>query len=363
MPLTRFSMFSLALIALHAKAAQELQSTLDDYRASQDVPGVSAVVVRHNDVVFAGASGFADIESATPMTPDTVLYIGSVTKTLTAILMLQLIEADQLSLDDHVDSLNSTTAVTVMSLLTHSSGLPREGNFGYWFTGAFPDNDELREYLLNAPLRETPRASANYSNIGYATLGLLAAQILDEDYSEVLRARVLKPLRMDASGGRGPAEGIARGYTPANRVVPSPKRPFAGVGEAVGNRYVREYHDARAMSPAFGAYSSANDMGRLLRFLLGYSGNEVLSPAMRAQMYEPRFAGWGYGLRIRRIGDRTIARHDGWFAAHRTHMILDVTNGIGVFVMANSDNATPGKIAEALLDAAPASRTESIERD
>ena len=253
MPLTRASIVCFALVALHADAAQELQSTLDDYRASQDVPGVSAVVVRHNDVVFAGASGVSDIASATPMTPDTLLYIGSVTKTLTAILMLQLIEADQLSLDDHVDSLGSTTDVTVMSLLTHSSGLPREGNFGYWFTGDFPDNGELREYLRTTPLHETPRASARYSNIGYATLGLLAAQILDEDYSELLRARVLEPLQMNASGGRGPADGIARGYTPADRVIPSAERPFAGVGEAVGNRYLREYHDARAMSPAFGA--------------------------------------------------------------------------------------------------------------
>ena len=244
--------------------------------------------------------------------------------------------------------------MNVMNLLTHSSGLPREGNFGYWFTGEFPDNDGLTEYLLNVSLREAPGVSARYSNIGYATLGLLAAQILDQDYSEILRARVLEPLQMNASGGRGPPGGIARGYTPANRVIPGPERPFAGIGEAVGNRYLREYHDARAMGPAFGAYSSANDMGQLLRFLLGDSGNEVLSPAMRAQMYEPRFSGWGYGLKIQHIGDRTIARHDGWFAAHRTHLLLDIENRIGVVVMANSDDATPGKIAEAMLDAAHA---------
>ena len=104
-------------------------------------------------------------------------------------------------------------------------------------------------------------------------------------------------------------------------------------------------------------------MGRLLRFLLGDSADEVLSAAMRAQMYEPRSSGWGYGLRIRRIGDRMIGRHDGWFAAHRTHMIIDVTNGIGVFVMANSDNATPGEIAEALLDAARGADTTTAGDD
>ena len=368
MPTTGLSILCSAIVALHANAANELQSTLEDYRSSQDVPGLSAVVVRQDQVIFAGASGFADLESARPMTPDTVLYIGSVTKTLTAILILQLIDEQQLSLEHAVAGIavqpyRNTSAVSVRSLLTHSSGLPREGDFGYWFSADFPDDVALKQYLLQAPLRNAPSASAHYSNIGYAALGLLATQILEQSYSEVLRARVLKPLQMNASGGRGPAQGVARGYTPADRIIPRPERPFAGVGEAVGKRYSREYHDARAMSPAFGAYSSANDMGRLLRFLLGYSGDGVLSPAMRAQMYEPRYADWGYGLRIQRIGDKTIARHDGWFAAHRTHMLIDVDDGIGVFVMANSDNATPGRIAEALLEATRSGDPVSGEQD
>jgi len=348
---------ALLLITLAASASTDLQAVLERLRRTQDVPGVSAIVVRPGETLFAGASGLADIESASPMTADSVFYIGSVTKTLTSVLVLQLIEAEQISLSDRVagiavDKLSGSPPITVTNLLSHSSGLAREGDFGYWFTADFPGNESLAHYLTDAPLRSTPGTSSHYSNIGYAALGLLVEQVTEQSYDDALRDRVLAPLHMSASGGRGPASEVATGYTPANRIIPSLERPFAGVGKRVGSRHVREYHDAHAMSPAFGAYASANDMGRLVSFLLGHTGDEVLSQAMRARMYERQASGRGLGLKITRLAGRSVARHDGWFAAHRSHLILDVDNGIGVVVLANSDNATPGKIAEALLEAA-----------
>lgn len=348
---------ALLLVALAASGSSGLQAVLDRTREAQDIPGVSAVVVRHGEILFAGASGLADIESASPMTADSVLYIGSVTKVLSAILVLQLVEADRILLDDPVSGIAAAASgdsppVTIRNLLAHSSGLDREGDFGYWFTADFPDNEELAHYLATTSLRFAPGGSFHYSNIGYAALGLLVEQETEQSYSDALRDHVLAPLNMSASGGRGPAKAVAKGYTPANRIIPSPERPFAGVGKRVGNRHVREYHDAQAMSPAFGAYASANDMGQLVSFLSGHTGDEVLSQGMRTRMYERQASGRGLGLKITRLAGRTLARHDGWFAAHRSHLLLDVENEIGVVVMANSDNATPGKIADALLEAA-----------
>lgn len=344
------------LAALAAFGPSNLQSVLDHARSAQDVPGVSAVVVSRDEILFAGASGVADLKSSTPVTADSVFYIGSISKVLTAILILQLVETNDLSLDDTgaVIGVNSEP-ITVAHLLTHSSGLEREGNFGYWFTADFPDRDALAHYLANTELRSPPGLSLHYSNVGYAALGALIEQVSELRYGDALRTRVLAPLGMQASGARGPANDIVKGYTPADRIIPSPERPFAGVGEPIGNRHVRMYHDARAMSPAFGAYASASDMGRLASFLLGHGGDEVLPKAMRSRMQERQSSGWGLGLNIRRLSGRNVARHDGWFAAHRTHLLLDVENGIGVVVMANSDNATPENIANALLEAALAS--------
>jgi len=152
------------------------------------------------------------------------------------------------------------------------------------------------------------------------------------------------------SGASGPTAGISNGYTPPGRLLPSERRPFAGVGNAVGDRWERMYHDARAMSPAFGAYSSAQDLGRLAMFLLGNGDSDVLSTEMRSRMYERQPSGWGLGLKLRFRNGRPISRHDGWFAAHRAHMILDADAGIAVVVLANSDSASATRIADALYD-------------
>jgi hypothetical protein len=100
----------------------------------------------------------------------------------------------------------------------------------------------------------------------------------------------------------------------------------------------------------------------LANFLLGYGHDRVLSPAMRALMHEDQLSGRGFGLQVQRLAGRTVARHDGWFAAHRSHLLLDINNGTGVVVLANSDNASPGKIAEALLEAALSAVNKSGKR-
>jgi len=345
------------VLALAASGTSGLQSVLDDYRQSQDIPGISAVVVSDDKVTFSGASGVADLKSATPMNADSVLYIGSVSKVLTAVLVLQLVESGKLSLGTPIanvglDQVTDHAPISPAHLLGHSAGLEREGNFGYWFTADFPDNKALLEYLNGTRLRSEPGASLHYSNIGYAVLGQLVEQVTGKSYSEALRERVLGPLRMTASGARGPAADAVMGYTPVGRILPSSTRPFAGVGARVGNRHERSYHDARAMSPAFGAYASANDMGKLLIFLLGAGGDAVMSTAMRERLFERQASGRGLGLRVGQIDGRRVARHDGWFAAHRTHVLLDIENRLAVAVLANSDNASTGEIAEALLAAA-----------
>jgi len=350
------SLFLLAAFA-GAAASPDLPTLLDELRIAQDVPGVSAVVIRDDTVLFSGASGFADIESATPMSTDTKLYIGSLSKVLTAVLVLQLVETQRLGLDDPVPGIalgrpDAAPPVRVSHLLSHSAGLDREGDFNYWYTTEFPDAGALDRYLETTQLLSVPGAGMHYSNIAYGALGRVIERTLGQSYGDALRSRVLEPLHMNATGAPGPAADIANGYTPPNRLLPDSARPFAGVGRRVGDRHVRLYHDARAMSPAFGAYASARDLGTLARFLLGHGGDTVLSRRMRLRMREPQSSGWGLGLKLQAIGGRPVARHDGWFAAHRSHVLLDADSDIAVVVLANSDSASPQAIAEALYAAA-----------
>jgi len=335
----------LASIVFGTGHAGDIEAVLDRALQEQAIPGLSAVVVRDGEVLYSGGRGVADLASGRAMSDATVMYIGSLSKILTAVLVLREVESGRLAM---TDALERTPAITVLDLLVHRSGLPREGRFGYWFSGEFPDVAELAAYVDRARLDFEPGSRTDYSNVGYAALGQFVAERAGQDFEALLRARVLKPLGMDDSGARGPARDLASAYTPPGRLIPDSERPFAGVGEAIDGRHVRVYHDAGAMSPAFGAYSTARDMGCVVLFLLGHGGEDVLSKQMRARMFEPVASNRGLGLRVKSIAGRRVARHGGWFAAFQSHLLLDPARGIGIVVLANSDSASPGVIVDAL---------------
>lgn len=342
--------------ALSVTSTPQFQTTLDRMRTEQQVPGISAVITVADQIIYAGASGVADLETDRPMTADTAVYAGSLSKIFTAVLILRLVEQSKLSLHQPVSGIatqsgDAAPGITLAHLLTHASGLTREGNFDYWFTGLFPDRATLSSYLCNAKLQQPPGTSLNYSNVGYAKLGLVIEEVTGQPYNEVLHSQLLVPLGMTSSGTSGPTADIARGYTPTGRFLPDQQHPFAGVGQKVGNRYLREYHDANAMAPAFGIYTSAMDMARLTRFLLGYGNTQVLSTEMRERMRTRQPSGWGMGLKLDTLNGRSVARHEGWFAAHRSHLLLDIDAKLSVVVLTNSDSGEPAKIAEKLHEA------------
>ncbi|MDT8321217.1 MAG: serine hydrolase domain-containing protein [Xanthomonadales bacterium] len=356
MTLKVFWLGMVAAMSLNTAPAADIDAVIDRAMQKQSIPGVSAVVVRDGQVIYSSGRGVADIESGRAMDDETVMYIGSLSKILTAVLALQQVESGRLAM---TDTLDRQPTITVRHLLTHQSGLPREGGFDYWFSGEFPDAPTLAAYVDRAPLEFEPGSRTRYSNIGYAALGALLADRAEQDFETLLRARVLEPLGMEDSGARGPAPGVATAYSPAGRLIPDSERPFAGVGDAIDGRHVRVYHDAGAMSPAFGAYSTARDMGRLLMFLLGNGREGVLSREMRVRMYEPVASNRGLGLRMESLDGRRVARHGGWFAGYRSHLLLDPARGIGIVVLANSDSASPDAIVDELFRTAAQSYTEA----
>ena len=333
--------------------------------ASDSDPGLAAVVIMDGEAVFAGARGLADIESGQALSVDTPMYAGSLSKVFTAVVVMKLVENGDLVLDEPVDfgqPPGQDAPFNVRSLLSHASGLPREGNFGYWFSGEFPGRSHLREYVT--PLLSEVRSGgdARYSNIGYAVIGLAAEKATGRPFESLLREMVTQPLGMTQTGAPGPAPDIARGYSPPNRLIPSRERPFAGVGRKIGNRHLREYHDAKAMTPAFGIYTSARDLGKLAQLLIGDEHPGLLAPVTRARMREAQDSGWGLGIGVGSVDDNRVATHSGWFAAHRSFLLLDAGNGIGVAVLANSDDGVPARVARALYRVALSQR-ESSESD
>jgi CubicO group peptidase (beta-lactamase class C family) len=343
------------------EALPSWQQVLDGARRRAGLVGVSASVVRSHAVLFVGGSGQADLVTHRPMTADTVLYAGSLSKIFTAVLALRLRDDKRLTLGAPLRALRDKghPTFTTEHLLTHTAGLERESPFSYWFTADFPDDKALRAAMATAPLRSTPGTRWHYSNVGYALLGQVLGEAAGTSYADALKAKVLSPLSLDTSGADGepPLVTLAMGYTPRGTLLPSPAQPFAGVGEQVGERHERLYHRAKAMTPAFGVYSSARDLGKLGQTLLGHADDtRVLSARSRQALFAPKVAVnrsgtkfWSLGLKLLRRQGQVIARHEGWFAAHRSHLLIDPQLKVAVAVMANSDDAAPAQLADVLM--------------
>ncbi len=89
------------------------------------------------------------------------------------------------------------------------------------------------------------------------------------------------------------------------------------------------------------------------------SGGSGLADLEAGRRMTAQAAGRGIGLRVSKLNDRAVARHDGWFAAHRSHLLLDPEAAIGTAVLANSDDAAPALLAEALVAATLGLETDS----
>ncbi len=344
---------TLLLSATSALQTVDYAAVLETFQQQQDVPGIAAAVVVGDRAVFVGGTGLSSLETRGPVTADTVFYLGSVSKVLTALLVLGMAEDGLMALDEDLEfRAGGGSSIAPAEILSHTSGLPREGPFGYWFTADFPQWPALIEFAGNTPLDFEPGSRTAYSNVGYAVLGGIAARRLNLSFDAAIRQRLLEPLNMRHTGSIGPAPEVARGYTPPGRLLPSAERPFAGVGARAGDRYVREYHDARAMAPAFGMYSSAADMAKLLSFIVSTADSPAPSETERKKLYVAQASGRGLGMQPDSFDGRPIARHSGWFAAHRSHMLVDPRPAIGIVVLTNGDNARPARIAEALLELA-----------
>lgn len=336
-----------ALILVSADLSASATSLLDSYQADGELPGVTAAIVTDANVVWEGATGNADLAAGTQLTTETPLYAGSLSKVFTAGLALALVADDKLDLDRNMMLREGRLGATPRQLLSHAAGLPREGNFGYWFSGDFPNRDALYAYLAELMPTEPDESRHRYSNIGYAALGLALEETHELQFSALLDEYLLQPLGLRATGTGSPPANIANGYTPPNRIIPSAERPFAGVGPAVGERFERQYHHARAMTPAFGIYSTSGDIARLAAHLIKTAPTPPTSgPA--DSMFAAQPSGWGLGIGIVNLDGRQVGRHSGWFAAHRSSVIIDVDRKIAVVVMANSDDGAPGGLATAL---------------
>src|SRR6266852_4189929 len=304
----------------------------------QHVPSVALTVVHGDRPVWTKAFGYAEMSAKTAATPQTPYRIGSVTKTFTALAILQLHEDGKLRLDDRVRDHLTTTAiharniglldVTIRELLTHSSGLQRDLPGTWWTQPSFP-----AQFPDHFSATYASSTEWKYSNVGYALLGEVIAAASGDPWARHVERRILGPLGMANTQATPPRDEarLATGYS-----RPTPGEPYVPAARA----------DHGVVSPAGGMASTIEDLGRYLAFHMG-SGGSVLGGKSLREMHRPQWllddwqTAWGLGMRVRRVDGRVRVGHPGTTPGFAALMEFIPALKLGVAVLTNADDGNP----------------------
>lgn len=322
--------------ALVARAMQE-----------QGAPGVALAVTDRAGLLFARNYGVANLDSGAPVTADTLFEFGSIGKSFTAIVLLQLAEQGVVDLHAPVTTYlpwfqvrSSYAPITIHHLLTHTAGIIRGSDFS-------PD-PRYEVWALRESRIAAPGVKARYSNAGYKLLGLLLEAVTGKPYAQLVAERIFAPLGMHAAAGaitHDLRRRLAVGYEPF--YDDRPRRVEHGQAPAAWLE----------TNTADGCLSAtASDLASYLRMLLNRGDapvGRILSEESFALMTSAHTlmddaAPYGYGLMMSLPGEPPRLGHGGGMVGYISSMLSDPEAGIGVVVFTNAMCATDA-IAEFAL--------------
>jgi len=192
----------------------EMQLILDNRTKEMGLGQTRAIVATGDGRIWQGISGGM-------RTFDEPSLIGSLTKTFTTTLIMQLVEEGLISLDDQVGGMGmgfKHGQITIRQLLTHTSGLSKyksNSENGYVAKGTTPM--DVLKYVSNQPLKSPPGSYVEYSTSGFAVLGIVLEQKTGKTFEELLRSRITDPLGYDISTFRGDYGSI--GYSTGGMIM------------------------------------------------------------------------------------------------------------------------------------------------
>ena len=277
--------------------------------AKWGLPGGAVGVLRDGRLAYAEGYGFADRERRRPATPATLFRIASLSKPITAVAVLKLVEQGRLRLDDKpfklLDDLKPPAGafldprlydITVRDLLQHSGGFDRTASGDpmfkpteiAWAMGAPPPADPatIIRYVFTQPLDFPPGARIAYSNFGYSVLGRVIERVTGGRYRDFVREKVLAPMgirdmRLGLTEAKFRAPGEARYYDFPNAWLTASIFPFVRDPVAMPEG---GFH-LEAMDAHGGWLASAADMMRFMAWVDGRSRHRgFLRPATLALM-------------------------------------------------------------------------------
>lgn len=343
---------------------EEVDSYISAKMEELDIPGTALVIVQDDQIVHLKGFGVAD-GSGRPVTPQTPFFTGSTGKSITALAIMQLVEADKIKLDVPVQTYlpwfrvvdaKASEVITVRQLLNMTSGIPQ--SIGQEQIANFDLSDSAIENNVRAlakiELIAPPGEHYEYSNANYVTLGMIIQAVTGQSYEKYIREHIFKPLDMQnsfTSKIEAQQDGLAAGYQKWFGIpVASPDLLFS-----------------RGTLPAGQLTMSIEDFGHYLIAQLNdgnYQGVSVLSPAGIAELHRPEIKMPGetdfyaMGWEVQQYQDVQVIGHNGAVPGYTTGMFLVPEKNLAVALVMNTYSPMlgvrvsrlPGSVLRMLLD-------------
>jgi len=352
----RFALAALLTLPLFGDS-EKIRGVMAAKMQRYGTPGMVATIIRNGKISETIALGFADRENKRPMSVDTQLPAASLTKLMTAALVMRQVEAGRLALDKPVNSYlaasfhvkspqGNDSPATLRQLLSHSSGLPTSWK-GIASKG---DNPQELETYLSHGLKTVvnPRERIIYANDAFSLAGYVAAAAEKENFAVHATRIFLQPLQMNASNFLSPWKlnsiNLSRAY-----------------GGLMGGTALGMHNDVTAALPAGGLITTAPNFARFALMLLNegrFEGSTYLQPQSVAELFKlqakphPRSPmGFGLGFAVKEEPGRTFVWWDGGLSGAAHRMILHLPTKTGVVLLSNlSENAASSEAANAIFD-------------
>ena len=322
----------------------EIERFVQDEMAAQRIPGLALGIVEGDRVAYVRGFGTAD-DSGTEVTPQTPFIIGSVSKSLTALAVMQLVEANRIDLDAPVRQYlpwfrvadeKASAEITVRDLLNHTSGLSTKTGRSFQGDGDTSDTalERAVRKLDDAELTEPVGSKHQYSTINYSVLGLIVQTVAGQPYERFVQTRIFDPLQMGdsfTSEESAAPQGLATGHNYSFGRSRSADLPYN-----------------RGLVPAGYLISSAEDMTHYLISQLNggrYDRASVLSPAGIDALHRPAVqtpeadTSYGMGWFVGPVNEIPAVHHQGETFNFHSNVVLTPQSRRGVVVLMNAENS------------------------
>jgi CubicO group peptidase (beta-lactamase class C family) len=336
---------------------------MEAYRLDAHIPGMVWGVVTDGKLVHVKGAGVQDVVTKRAVTADTLFRIASMTKAFTALSILKLRDDGQLALDAPAETYvpelkgwkrptDDSPPIRVRELITHTAGFPTDDPWGDRQT-PLPE-DQFTALLRDGVAFTRPTATAmEYSNLGYALLGRIVANVSGQPYKDFVQRTLLTPLGMTATGydvEAAPAERRALGYRWEDGAWQLEPTMAHGAFGAMGGIQTSATDYAKwvayllsAWPPRDGADTGPVRRSSVRELSQGANYASVrLRPGATGEGACREAAAYGMGMTVATDCELGLTlSHGGGYPGYGSHVLLLPEYGVGVFALANRTYAGP----------------------